>query len=66
MKLDTPGFVEAMYLTPHHNAVWKYVQACTVNWALKQKVHIIWMQSVDTAPKNFAGFYSSDEALNKE
>ena len=50
---------------PHVNPVWKYVQACTCNWARSRGVPIIWLQSVCTVPPNFAGCYGSEEALQK-
>ena len=55
-----------MFLTPYHNAVFKYVQYCRINWARKRQVQVIWLQCVDTVPKNFAGLYGSADALHNE
>ena len=66
LNLDTSGFGEAVFLTPYHKAVFKYVQYCTINRARERQVQIIWMQCVDTVPSHFAGFYGSEDALHKE
>ena len=66
MKLETDGFQEAMFLTPYHNAVWKYVQACTLNWAKARGVQIIWLQTKDIISHGFGQYFADEDALNAE
>ena len=66
MKLETDGFQEAMFLTPYHNAVWKYVQACTLNWAKARGVQITWLQTKDIISHGFGQYFADEGALNAE